>query len=111
MLTGVSVDYYVRLERGNLAGASESVLDSLANTLKLDEAERQYLFDLARSAGPARKRRSKPATTVRPCCAAGARRDGGCAGLGAQRAPRHPRGQPAWVARSTRRSSTTRTAR
>jgi len=66
MLTGVSVDYYVRLERGNLAGASESVLDSLANTLKLDEAERQYLFDLARAAGPAPKRRSKPATAVRP---------------------------------------------
>lgn len=66
MLTGVSVDYYVRLERGNLAGASESVLDSLANTLKLDEAERQYLFDLARASGPAPKRRSKPATAVRP---------------------------------------------
>ncbi len=66
MLTGVSVDYYVRLERGNLAGASESVLDSLANTLKLDEAERQYLFDLARAAGPAPKRRAKPATVVRP---------------------------------------------
>ncbi len=27
MLAGVSVDYYTRLERGNLAGASESVLD------------------------------------------------------------------------------------
>jgi hypothetical protein len=66
MLTGVSVDYYVRLERGNLAGASESVLDSLASTLKLDDAERQYLFDLARSAGPAPKRRSKTATSVRP---------------------------------------------
>jgi transcriptional regulator with XRE-family HTH domain len=66
MLTGVSVDYYVRLERGNLAGASESVLDSLANTLKLDDAERQYLFDLARSAGPPPRRRSKAATTVRP---------------------------------------------
>lgn len=66
MLTGVSVDYYVRLERGNLAGASESVLDSLANTLKLDEAERQYLLDLARSAGPSPRRHGKPATTVRP---------------------------------------------
>lgn len=32
MLAGVSVDYYVRLERGNLAGASESVLDALART-------------------------------------------------------------------------------
>ncbi|WP_291049753.1 helix-turn-helix transcriptional regulator [Herbiconiux sp.] len=62
MLTGVSVDYYVRLERGNLAGASESVLDALANTLNLDEAERQYLFDLARASGPTHRRapKSKP---------------------------------------------------
>lgn len=66
MLTGVSVDYYVRLERGNLAGASESVLDSLATTLQLDEAEREYLFDLARAAGPTRKAPRKPASAVRP---------------------------------------------
>ncbi|MCO4238058.1 helix-turn-helix transcriptional regulator [Pseudarthrobacter raffinosi] len=66
MLAGLSVDYYVRLERGNLAGASESVLDALARTLKLDEAEREHLFDLARAAGPARRRRSKPSGTVRP---------------------------------------------
>jgi transcriptional regulator with XRE-family HTH domain len=66
MLTGVSVDYYVRLERGNLAGASESVLDSLARTLRLDEAEREYLFDLARTSGPARRPREKKPSTVRP---------------------------------------------
>ncbi|MEA9985032.1 MULTISPECIES: helix-turn-helix transcriptional regulator [Subtercola] len=66
MLTGVSVDYYVRLERGSLAGASESVLDSLANTLKLDDAERQYLFDLARASGPARKPAKKKPSAVRP---------------------------------------------
>lgn len=66
LLTGVSVDYYVRLERGNLAGASESVLDSLARTLQLDEAERSYLFDLARSAGPAPRTRKQPASSVRP---------------------------------------------
>ena len=66
MLTGVSVDYYVRLERGNLSGASESVLDSLANTLKLDDAERQYLFDLARTSGPARKAPRKKPAMVRP---------------------------------------------
>ncbi|HBR87741.1 MAG TPA: transcriptional regulator, partial [Microbacterium sp.] len=59
MLAGVSVDYYVRLERGNLAGASESVLDSLATALQLDDAERQYLFDLARAAGPAARRKRK----------------------------------------------------
>jgi transcriptional regulator with XRE-family HTH domain len=66
MLAGVSVDYYVRLERGDLAGASESVLDALARTLQLDDAEREYLFDLARAAGPAPRRSSKPKNTVRP---------------------------------------------
>ncbi|UFS58839.1 helix-turn-helix transcriptional regulator [Subtercola endophyticus] len=66
MLTGVSVDYYVRLERGGLAGASESVLDALARTLRLDEAEREYLFDLARAATPVRVPRQRPAASVRP---------------------------------------------
>ncbi len=68
MLTGVSVDYYVRLERGNLAGASESVLDALARTLQLDDAEHEYLLNLARAAGPARRSAARPraAATVRP---------------------------------------------
>lgn len=66
MLAGVSVDYYVRLERGNLAGASESVLDALASTLKLDDAERQHLFDLARASGPTRPRRARATSAVRP---------------------------------------------
>jgi transcriptional regulator with XRE-family HTH domain len=66
MLAGVSVDYYTRLERGSLAGASESVLDALAATLKLDDAEREYLFDLARAAGPGRGRPRKTAAQVRP---------------------------------------------
>jgi len=66
MLAGVSVDYYVRLERGNLAGASESVLDAVARTLQLDEAEREYLFDLARAAGPARRGERRAPSTVRP---------------------------------------------
>lgn len=43
MLAGVSVDYYVRMERGNLAGASESVLAVLASALHLDDAERDHL--------------------------------------------------------------------
>lgn len=50
MLAGVSVDYYARLERGQLAGASESVLEAVARALRLDDAERQHLFDLARNA-------------------------------------------------------------
>ena len=66
MLAGVSVDYYVRLERGNLAGASDSVLDALANALQLDDAEREHLHDLARMSGPGLKRAPKAKTTVRP---------------------------------------------
>lgn len=61
LLAGVSIDYYVRLERGHLAGASEEVLDAVANALQLDEAERAHLYDLAaaRRTRPAR-RSNKP---------------------------------------------------
>lgn len=66
-LAGLSVEYYSQLERGNLSGASESVLDALARALHLDEAERAHLLDLARAAGPARRaRRRPPAQQVRP---------------------------------------------
>ena len=50
LLAGVSVDYYNRVERGNLKGVSESVLNALARALRLDEAERAHLFDLASTA-------------------------------------------------------------
>lgn len=66
MLAGVSIDYYVRMERGNLSGASESVLDAVSRALQLDEAEREHLFALARAAGPAPARRRMPPTSVRP---------------------------------------------
>jgi len=67
MLAGVSVDYYNRLERGNLQGVSESVLDSISKALQLDEAEHAHLFDLARAANmsPAKRRKSSP-QKVRP---------------------------------------------
>ncbi|MFC5744343.1 helix-turn-helix domain-containing protein [Actinomadura rugatobispora] len=66
-LAGVSVEYYSRLERGNLAGASDSVLDALARALRLNDEERTHLEDLARSAGPGPRRRRRPApATVRP---------------------------------------------
>jgi transcriptional regulator with XRE-family HTH domain len=69
-LAGVSVEYYAQLERGNLAGASDSVLDALARALHLDEAEQQHLADLARAAGPAaRTRRKPPAQQIRPSVA------------------------------------------
>jgi len=54
MLTGVSSEYYARIERGNLRGVSDSVLDSLARALQLDEAERAHLMDLAKAAEPPR---------------------------------------------------------
>jgi len=53
LLAGVSIDYYVRLERGRARGASESVLEGIARALQLDEAERAHLFDLVRPAAPA----------------------------------------------------------
>nr|AKR54049.1 XRE family transcriptional regulator [Nocardiopsis sp. CMB-M0232] len=61
VLAGVSVDYYVRLERGNLAGASPAVLDSLARALGLDDAEREHLNDLARAANTTHRQRRSPA--------------------------------------------------
>ncbi|MET8150865.1 helix-turn-helix transcriptional regulator [Actinoplanes sp. NPDC049668] len=51
-LAGVSVEYYTRLERGNLAGASDSVLDAVARALRLDDVETAHLYHLARAAGP-----------------------------------------------------------
>jgi transcriptional regulator with XRE-family HTH domain len=69
-LAGVSVEYYAQLERGNLAGVSDSVLDTLARALHLDEAEQAHLADLARAAGPAtRARRRLPAVRIRPSVA------------------------------------------
>jgi transcriptional regulator with XRE-family HTH domain len=66
-LAGVSVDYYNRMERGNLGGVSDSVLDALARALRLDEAERAHLFDLARASGPSpRRRRGSSKQNVRP---------------------------------------------
>jgi transcriptional regulator with XRE-family HTH domain len=49
-IAGLSVEYYAKLERGQIAGASTGVLGALARALQLDETERAHLFDLARSA-------------------------------------------------------------
>jgi transcriptional regulator with XRE-family HTH domain len=83
LLAGVSVDYYTRLERGNLTGVSESVLHSVALALQLDDAEREHLFDLARVANATpRTRRRRTAAGVRPS---------------AQRVLDAMSGAPAWV--------------
>jgi transcriptional regulator with XRE-family HTH domain len=52
VLAGVSAPYYTRLERGEMSGVSESVLEALGRALQLDEAERAHLFDLARAVQP-----------------------------------------------------------
>ena len=69
-LAGVSVEYYTRLERGNLSGVSDSVLDALAKALRLDATERDHLHTLARAAntGPARVRRRATHRAVRGYC-------------------------------------------
>jgi transcriptional regulator with XRE-family HTH domain len=67
LLAGVSIDYYTRLERGNLHGVSDSVLDALAGALQLDEAERAHLWDLARATNTTVHTRRRPTQQrVRP---------------------------------------------
>ncbi|MBN9326875.1 MAG: transcriptional regulator [Cellulomonas sp. 73-145] len=67
VLAGVSSEYYARLERGHLAGASDSVLDAVATALRLDEAEQLHLRNLAQAANqPAARRRSAVKVTGVP---------------------------------------------
>lgn len=68
-LAGLSVEYYARLERGQIAGASAGVLDALVRALQLDDTERAHLLDLARAADgiptsgrPRRRAAGKPAS-------------------------------------------------
>ncbi|MGW2476692.1 helix-turn-helix transcriptional regulator [Streptomyces sp. NPDC001665] len=49
-LADVSVEYYAKLERGQLAGVSPPVLEAVARALQLDDAERAHLLNLARAA-------------------------------------------------------------
>src|SRR5687767_2880062 len=66
LLAGVSVEYYTKLERGAIAGASASVLDAISRALQLDDTEHAHLLDLARAAdgiptsGRPRRRTGKP---------------------------------------------------
>ena len=68
VLAGVSVEYYAKLERGAIAGASAAVLDAVARALQLDDTEHAHLLDLARAAdgipssGRTRRRASRGAT-------------------------------------------------
>ncbi|WP_435110973.1 helix-turn-helix domain-containing protein [Nocardiopsis synnemataformans] len=66
ILAGVSSEYYAQLERGNLTGVSDSVLDALSRALRLDEVEQLHLFNLARAASGPRRPRRAPAPRIRP---------------------------------------------
>jgi transcriptional regulator with XRE-family HTH domain len=67
-LAGLSVEYYAKIERGEIGGASASVLEAIASALRLDDTERAHLNDLARSSdgipvsGRARRRPARSAT-------------------------------------------------
>jgi transcriptional regulator with XRE-family HTH domain len=67
LLAGISIEYYTRLERGNIRGVSDEVLDGIARALHLDEVEHAHLLDLVRmaNASPAARRRP-PRDRVRP---------------------------------------------
>lgn len=70
LVAGMSVEYYVRLERGNATGVSESVLEGIVRALQLDDAEVQHLHDLVRAANDGAapgRRRARPRTqAIRP---------------------------------------------
>lgn len=66
MSAGISVEYYARIERGDLRGVSVEVLEAIARTLHLDEAESDHLHDLAEAAGPPTRRRPRPAQQAFP---------------------------------------------
>ena len=63
-LAGVSVDYYSRLEQGRRLNVSNEVLDAVSRALRLDDVERAYLFDIART-HPRRPRRRSPVPVQR----------------------------------------------
>jgi transcriptional regulator with XRE-family HTH domain len=66
LLAGISVEYYTQLERGDVRGVSEDVLDAIARALRLDDVERLHLFDLVRALKQRPTARGKRLETVRP---------------------------------------------
>ncbi|WP_405551389.1 helix-turn-helix domain-containing protein [Streptomyces sp. NBC_01171] len=59
LLAGVSAEYYVQIERGQVAGVSDEVLRAVAGALRLDEVETAHLFDLAHAAGKAGRKQTR----------------------------------------------------
>ncbi len=67
LLAGISVEYFTKLERGNVGSVSDGVLDGVAHALQLDDVERDHLYRLVRAV-TARKpaRRTPSRRRVRP---------------------------------------------
>ncbi len=66
LLAGISVEYYIQIERGSVRGVSEDVLEAVARVLQLDDVERTHLFDLARAAKQRPPRTRRTPERVRP---------------------------------------------
>lgn len=65
-LAGISIDYYVRLERGKETHPGPTVVDALARALLLDASEHRHLRELASRAAYAPEAPPAPGHTVRP---------------------------------------------
>ena len=65
-LAGVSVEYYKRLERGNVSRRLRELIESSPCALQLDDAERAQLLDLVRAANPVMPTRARPIKHRRP---------------------------------------------
>ncbi|WCO68063.1 helix-turn-helix transcriptional regulator [Iamia majanohamensis] len=66
LLAGVSVEYYTRIERGRAGSVSDDVIDGIARSLQLDDAERGHLVDLLRTDRSRATRRRPSQPGVRP---------------------------------------------
>jgi transcriptional regulator with XRE-family HTH domain len=66
LLAGISIEYLTRLERGNVRGVSDEVLDALARALQLNDVERAHLNALVHTANATRPRRRAKRDRVRP---------------------------------------------
>ena len=61
-LAGVSTEYYTQIERGNVAGVSDEVLQAISRALRLSDDETVHFFDLVRAgAGTRTSTRNKRA--------------------------------------------------
>lgn len=65
LVAGMSAEYYKRLERGNAAGVSDSVIDGVSRALQLDDVEHAHLYDLVRAANAGAHAQQRPRTTRR----------------------------------------------